>query len=1478
MLDITTIKNETIGILQTSAGGLFDFEKMPDHIKYDQEDDGRAKLNSNNEIIILKQYEEPALELILSAIDNGIINAFKTSGTLDDFSDVEYNNLAKNDLLIYDGIDWINTSVSGINLSGNNVSSHKIPLNYVPKSDGIGGWAKTNIYEDVNGLIKIKYGTSINEFSIDGTLGGNSDLALPTEKAVKTYVDSNAPHKLLSTRHTDTTVADVSRGDIITGQGVSATWTRYAISVPGANLMNVFGVVNGDVEPGYKAIFDNTNPTTIGISDSASAGTAIIAAHRDHQHASPATWPATAHDLFSTIHGDTTGAASPVDGDIIIGNATPKWSKLARSIPGYASIINVPGILYGELRPSYKTILDSVTIATDRHEPTGFTAAGVAATTLSFVDNTRIFTITGNHEIYIQGIKSTKSTASITLSDVTGTHWIYYNSAGTLSETTSVPGFGDGNVFIATVYYNTTPGFDKGLLGGERHGITMDWKTHNLLHNTVGVLYAVDSTGALTGAFTNTTFSIGAGAIYDEDNKILITAQTTCDVLYKNGAADFEWDLNQTAYYKLNAGNLRYNNGNALADVGANQYMAMWIFATNSIVKPIVALMGQRTDVNIADARANNKYESLALGNLPFQEMKLLYRVILRNAAPNYYIETQDLRTISNLPAGTFIATAHGALSGLEWGVSGHNNIVFNVNNNANGRVGVGVIDPLYLFHLHAADGVSDNTYVAYISNDESTADRNNGLWINAGSSASDYNIRCAAKGGAALWNVTGAGAVTFNTYGLGIIHSSAAGLLTSSAIVAADLGLLGTAGVHAKFGALGVGLVDSLLSETASDVVIGSTKRFGLGAGKGGMTFTDAATDTITFDDCNVGIGTVAPTEKLVVAGNVVLGYDTAGTYLVGKTFATPASASNVPSSMLYGLYNGTTVTTFAGMSVSSVRNPGNTANDYTTQFYYHQGGIADGIAMTIDKIGYIGIGAVTPYTKFEVLHADGTVGTTPPITSSINLTNLTQVANTWSAILFRSYDGMGNVPVTAAIGAKYTARNVGSDTSLATSLCFLTGDNLTYPLAERMRITDVGNVGIGTTPATVDGVVSKLTIAGSTNLLTITGAATAVKDLTWFDNTSGEAWIWSHRLHSAGNNFEAWYHNGTNWNASPNLALTPTGNVGIGTTAPLVDVGGSTGDFDSTSLGLHIKATSGYNARLILEGGSAMSDGLRNSANSIIFCNTSIGGDNEMFIIGQDNGYSETGDFYMRPINADGSIKSYNYYMSATSAVSRYTTKTVDAVGYSLQIYHDRNGNILSNADVIGCIDFIGYVDATPSPVIETIGRIESRWYSPNGGSESMRFLTNGTLAMYIEDHGGGVYVTNELVTAAHLVAPTIYVDHISEKTNTHGIVFDHNLSSTNKNISAGNVNLDDDTATSFTPGRSHGMLCIHCQTSCTSAIIAYDVDGSVSIAITAQSGTTFAVTTGALSGTTGGDGTFNVSVHTDGKIYFENRTGGT
>ena len=60
-----------------------------------------------------------------------------------------------------------------------------------------------------------------------------------------------------------------------------------------------------------------------------------------------------AHNLLSAYHGDTLVDAV-TDGDMIIGNGTPKWSALARVVPA-AGIYNYLGIINGETRPSWKS-------------------------------------------------------------------------------------------------------------------------------------------------------------------------------------------------------------------------------------------------------------------------------------------------------------------------------------------------------------------------------------------------------------------------------------------------------------------------------------------------------------------------------------------------------------------------------------------------------------------------------------------------------------------------------------------------------------------------------------------------------------------------------------------------------------------------------------------------------------------------------------------------------------------------------------------------------------------------------------------------------------------------------------------------------------------------------------------------------------------------------------------------------------------
>ena len=70
---------------------------------------------------------------------------------------------------------------------------------------------------------------------------------------------------------------------------------------------------------------------------------------------------ATVSDLLSATHEDTL-AAAVVDGSIIIGNVTPKWSRLAIAVPA-ANVRNTLGIDNGEVRPSWKTTLDTTNAA-----------------------------------------------------------------------------------------------------------------------------------------------------------------------------------------------------------------------------------------------------------------------------------------------------------------------------------------------------------------------------------------------------------------------------------------------------------------------------------------------------------------------------------------------------------------------------------------------------------------------------------------------------------------------------------------------------------------------------------------------------------------------------------------------------------------------------------------------------------------------------------------------------------------------------------------------------------------------------------------------------------------------------------------------------------------------------------------------------------------------------------------------------------
>jgi hypothetical protein len=137
---------------------------------------------------------------------------------------------------------------------------------------------------------------------------------------------AGGPHDILSATHSDAAVDAVTEGSLIMGNATPA-WDELVISVPGANVRNLLGVDIAETQPSWKPLLDGTNPTTIAPSDAAAPGTSLIASHRDHQHASPATFPPTAHNVLSASHGDAIAHAI-TRGDLLVGNSTPKIDGL----------------------------------------------------------------------------------------------------------------------------------------------------------------------------------------------------------------------------------------------------------------------------------------------------------------------------------------------------------------------------------------------------------------------------------------------------------------------------------------------------------------------------------------------------------------------------------------------------------------------------------------------------------------------------------------------------------------------------------------------------------------------------------------------------------------------------------------------------------------------------------------------------------------------------------------------------------------------------------------------------------------------------------------------------------------------------------------------------------------------------------------------------------------------------------------------
>lgn len=91
--------------------------------------------------------------------------------------------------------DWLEGDL--VPMSGGNMTTGVYDLGtstaawrYLHLSGGIMASGATALAVDNTASIKLRNGAAVNEISTDGTLADNSDTAIPTERAVRTYADT----------------------------------------------------------------------------------------------------------------------------------------------------------------------------------------------------------------------------------------------------------------------------------------------------------------------------------------------------------------------------------------------------------------------------------------------------------------------------------------------------------------------------------------------------------------------------------------------------------------------------------------------------------------------------------------------------------------------------------------------------------------------------------------------------------------------------------------------------------------------------------------------------------------------------------------------------------------------------------------------------------------------------------------------------------------------------------------------------------------------------------------------------------------------------------------------------------------------------------------------------------------------------------------------------------------------------------------
>lgn len=337
---------------------------------------------------------------------------------------------------------------------------------------------------------------------------------------------------------------------------------------------------------------------------------------------------------------------------------------------------------------------DLAEVATVSGEPNGH--ADKSESTITFTPATRTFSIApvgASFTVWCAGGKHVFTSAqTVAIPDTTGLHYIYFGSDGVLATKTTYFTW-ESDAPTAYVYWNADTD-EAPYFADERHGITLDWQTHEYLHRTRGAAiangFAISgyTLGNGGGSDADAQIAIEGGTFFDEDLQVDIVSTTTptagtwqqdlaspakIPVLHLQGTA---WVMDTPTNFPLKQGaarpqyNLLTGSTWSTADVANNKFATTWVLATNNLTYPVVAIIGQSEADSQGDAEATS-FSDLNLPGFPSVEFRPLYKLVFNCADANSntphadLVSVIDLRSVAAASPAANLASDHGNQSGL---------------------------------------------------------------------------------------------------------------------------------------------------------------------------------------------------------------------------------------------------------------------------------------------------------------------------------------------------------------------------------------------------------------------------------------------------------------------------------------------------------------------------------------------------------------------------------------------------------------------------------------------------------------------------------------------------------------------------------------------------------------------------------------------------------------------------------------------